>query len=248
MAVVVWNKNDKAIPPLHEKSRHFALASGDVRLEQGWGEGGVGMAQWLAGMVLAGYIEAHARRWTGARVIELGAGAGGLVTIALLRAGAHVVATDGDECVLPLLRRNLAANANTHHLRGVELLSWGDGAHIDRALACMESPPGVVVAADLVYPGTRPAWPALLDTIAELGQPPLVLLAHTHRHTEDDTDFLDLAASKGFVCLTLPYTPDAAAAHEIGGGGVPAGQVSIYQLSLAAPPMTKQERKMEPSL
>lgn len=247
MAVVVWNKNDKAIPPLHEKSRHFALASGDVHVEQGWGEGGVGMAQWLAGMVLAGYIEAHAHLWTGARVIELGAGAGGLVSIALLRAGAHVVATDGDECVLPLLRRNLAANANTRHLRGVELLTWGDGAHVTRALACMESPPGVVVAADLVYPGTRPAWPALLDTIAQLGQSPLVLLAHTHRHAEDDADFLDLAASKGFVCRTLPYTLDAASAHELGGGGVPAGQVSIYQLSFTAG-MLEQERKIEPSL
>lgn len=43
-------------------------------------------------------------------VLELGAGAGGLVTVALVRAGARVLATDGDPGVLDFLEANVRSN------------------------------------------------------------------------------------------------------------------------------------------
>lgn len=185
-ALVVYTP--RLIPALHLKTRSFRLASGHVEVEQG-SQGGVGASVWLGSLWLARYVECHVEV-RHKRVLELGAGCGGMGSIAALRGGATVLATDGDADVLRLLERNTRRAAPDGDLRGTLAVRWGDS--LDRALALLGGSPHVVLAADVVYPGNRDAWPLLVQTLAALS-PAMALLAHTHRYPDVDTDFFALA-------------------------------------------------------
>lgn len=91
------------LPPFRVLQQPNQLVSG------GAGNVGVGACLWDGALVLAGYLATQPRyRYVGARCVELGGGVG-LVGMALARMGAHCTVTDLAK-VLPLLRRNLAAN------------------------------------------------------------------------------------------------------------------------------------------
>ena len=79
-------------------------------------------------------------------MLELGTGLG-LVSITASCLGAPVVATDGDEAILPLLRRNLLRNLDGSSGKvDVRQLWWGDVAAAT-ALGTFD----FIVGADLVY-------------------------------------------------------------------------------------------------
>ena len=137
--------------------------------QRGFGDGGAdgGFAStvWDSAIVLAKYVERHQEKFRGVRACELGAGCG-VVSAALVAAGAsRVVATDLPEN-LPLLRENLLANCGGEEAEGhawdVRPLAWGP----DAATALGGEKFDLVVATDCMY--VEEAAGALVDTLASL--------------------------------------------------------------------------------
>ena len=85
-----------AVLNVQQAERRYELPrTGAVFVRQAWGSGDTGAAQWPAGVELAKLIDSEGpERWRGKRVLEISAGGGAVVAIALMRAGAVVVATD----------------------------------------------------------------------------------------------------------------------------------------------------------
>lgn len=132
-----------------EQRFHFAHA-GAVTVAQDWSSHSLGASVWSAGVMLAHYLDEEAplllpcaqrsedelnglHNLTGCTAIEVGSGASGLGSLVLERLGATVVATDGDDAILPLLKDNLAA-ASAHDRVLPLVLPWGNvtAAHVAR--------------------------------------------------------------------------------------------------------------------
>jgi len=155
-----------------------------IDLAQRFGEEGIGVggAAWPAGYVLAEYMSRRPSippdaddvfDWTNKRVVELGAGLG-LVSIVAALLGADVVATDGVEGVLPVMRENVQKHtAAAKHAVNCTLLSWGEEADETRILA---DGVDVVLAADVVYGDKVHIWKKLLKTINRLTDPSTMIL------------------------------------------------------------------------
>ena len=112
---------------------------------------------WRSGVALA--RELAEGRLTGLRAVELGCGLG-LPSMAAARAGARVLATDGDPEAIPLLERNAREN-------GVEV----ETAHVDWTAAerlVARGPFDLVLAADVLY-GEESVEP-LLALLPRLGR------------------------------------------------------------------------------
>ena len=229
-----------------EQHYHFAnLAPSEVVLQQRWREGGAGTgsAAWSASHVLAELLcrgasslacdlraekdpaagscaSALPETWHGARAIELGAGLG-LTAIVAARLGMRVVATDGDEPTLPLLRANLATNGVVTALLGedsesegkkggwassssnasVELLKWGANDN-----ATGRTPPDLIFAADVVYGEDLSVWRALAQTLQDIsGERTVVLISQTTRYAEKESIFYRLLR-RHFKCARLPQS------------------------------------------
>jgi predicted nicotinamide N-methyase len=127
----------------------FEQARFDDKRNKG-ADGGFASTVWDSAIVLAKFIEKHQEKFRGLRVVELGAGCG-LVSVALIHAGAaRVVATD-----LPantkLLRNNVFKNApsgkHEGHAWDVKALSWGKDANE----ALENEPFDLVIATDCMY-------------------------------------------------------------------------------------------------
>lgn len=186
-----------------ERRRTFSLPrSGTVAIRQLVGSGSVGAAQWDGGYALADYIERTSlasascaadgcdlrSRYANKTALELGAGAGGLVAVALLNSGARVLATDGDSTVLGALDANVRANAgNTTRFVGAARLRWDDAGDLDAARAALGRAPDLVVAADVAF---RNADTAALVALLVALSPCDIILAHTFRFYKDDANFL----------------------------------------------------------
>ena len=137
--------------------------------QRGFGDGGAdgGFAStvWDSAIVLAKYVERHQEKFRGVRACELGAGCG-VVSAALVAAGAsRVVATDLPEN-LSLLRQNLLANCGGEETEGnawdVRPLAWGPNASAALGGETFD----LVVATDCMY--IDEAAGALVDTLASL--------------------------------------------------------------------------------
>ena len=162
---------------LGASSREYLLCAGEpVRLTQQWGpadEQCEGAAAWDGGHALAEYIDrdgdvfdSSEARWRGANAVELGAGAGGLCTIALLRNGARVLSTDGDERVLRILEANVRRNCDVEALGGfvgATKFRWGE--RVDRDVVAHMPTIDVVVASDVAYAGNKDTYVAFVDTL-----------------------------------------------------------------------------------
>ena len=89
-----------------------------------------------------------------------------------------MVATDGDEHVMDLLRRNASSNgARDGALRACPL-RWGEGGALE---ACgLARPPDLVLCCDCVYGVDVQVWTALVATLTALsrGGRTLILMAH----------------------------------------------------------------------
>ena len=84
-----------AVLNVQQAERRYELPrTGTVAVRQAWGSGDTGAAQWPAGGELGKLIDSEGpERWRGKRVLEISAGGGAVVAIALMRAGAVVVVT-----------------------------------------------------------------------------------------------------------------------------------------------------------
>jgi predicted nicotinamide N-methyase len=180
-----------------------------------------GATQWDAGHALADYIERTAigaancsidgcyasSKYANRTALELGAGAGGLVSIAMIRAGATVLATDGDEGVLEFLNLNIKGNtrAAPGQFLGAERLCWGDSDAIERVRKRLApSMLDLIVMSDVVFHTIDTA--ALVEALATLAAAdpsPEILVAHTWRFVREDEDFLD-AVDAVFDRHTVP--------------------------------------------
>mmetsp|Transcript_24427 Transcript_24427/g.79892 ORF Transcript_24427/g.79892 Transcript_24427/m.79892 type:complete len:327 (+) Transcript_24427:75-1055(+) len=155
-----------------EVFRRVVLGSGGGRcssfaIEQVIGGSDTGSVLWSGSVVLAELIGARAATFgivPGSTAIELGAGLG-LVSIVASCLGARVVATDGDESIQPVAKRNVLLNQRLQDVAGsqsgsesneggqsgagsvdVRQLWWGDVAAA-RALGSFDT----VLGSDLVY-------------------------------------------------------------------------------------------------
>jgi RNA 3'-terminal phosphate cyclase (ATP) len=184
-----------------------SAASGPAR--RVW-EAGIVLSRWLALGEAAG-----APTLRGRRVLDLGAGTGiaGLAAAAL---GADVTLSDTEEA-LPLLRRNVAANARTVADAGgaarVACLDWA----APPAELADEAPWDVVLAADVVYSPTQLApFTALLGRLAARNRPggpfATLLLAHKERDEALTAALLAAMSASGVAAVEVPldaHDPEA---------------------------------------
>ena len=184
-------------------------ASGPAR--RVW-EAGIVLSRWLALGVTAG-----APQLRGRRVLDLGAGTGiaGLAAAAL---GADVTLSDTEEA-LPLLRRNVAANARAVADAGgaarVACLDWA----APPAELADEAPWDVVLAADVIYSPTQTQlgpFTALLARLAARNRPggpvATMLLAHKERDEALTAALLAAMSGAGVAAAEVPldaHDPEA---------------------------------------
>lgn len=125
---------------------------------------------WRSGKALARELEGEELR--GRRVVELGCGLA-IPSIAAARAGADVLATDGDIDALGLISRNAAEN-------GVELetamVDWGDPDELVE-----RGPFDLVLGSDILY--ERPSVALLLELLPRLA--PVAWIADPGRPAAD---------------------------------------------------------------
>ena len=190
-----------AVLNVQQAERRYELPrTGAVCVRQAWGSGDTGAAQWPAGVELAKLIDSEGpERWRGKRVLEISAGGGAVVAIALMRAGATVVATDADAEALKLHEENARANVEpdvfASRYRGALVLRWGDDPAA--AISALGGSPDVVVASDVAYPGTRDAWPAFAQTLVAVGAGTRIIYFHASRYEAVDRRFFRVLREGG---------------------------------------------------
>ena len=116
-----------------ERIRHVRLPSSNSQcrsfhIEQVIGGSDTGSVLWSGSVVLSALLSSKGAElgMASASVIELGTGLG-LVSVVLSCLGATVTATDGDEAILNMTRRNLLHNLEgSHGFVNVSHLWWGD--------------------------------------------------------------------------------------------------------------------------
>jgi predicted nicotinamide N-methyase len=118
---------------------------------------------WRSGVALGRELSAGPRL-DGQHVVELGCGLG-VPSLVAARAGASVLATDGDEEALEMVERNARENG----LERVEtaLVGWGTADHL-----AARAPFDLVLAADVLYEDSSVAL--LLELLPRLGRDVLV--------------------------------------------------------------------------
>lgn len=121
------------------------------------------------------------QQWGNKHGVELGAGVG-LLSIVAARLGVSMVATDGDDAVLNLLRENVErqqwseTQTGKEHIR-VSQLKWGAPDVLDSLR--LAAPAGLILATGVVYGGDPDGWAGLVDSMVQLSdRDTLVLLAH----------------------------------------------------------------------
>lgn len=127
-----------------------------------------GLQIWDASSYTARMLLACKHLFAGCNVLELGAGAAGVVALAAARVGRSVLSTDGSALVLDHLRANIAANAHKVVCERVRVaqLAWGDAADVAAVRALQPGGFDLIVGSDLLY--QRPALPLLMSTCAAL--------------------------------------------------------------------------------
>ena len=190
-----------AVLNVQQAERRYELPrTGAVAVRQAWGSGDTGAAQWPAGVELAKLIDSEGpERWRGKRVLEISAGGGAVVAIALMRAGAVVVVTDADAEAKKLHEENARANVEpdvfASRYRGALVLRWGDDPAA--AISALGGSPDAVVASDVAYPGTRDAWPAFARTLVAVGVGARIIYGHASRYEAVDRRFFRVLREGG---------------------------------------------------
>ncbi|OSX71448.1 hypothetical protein BU14_0532s0009 [Porphyra umbilicalis] len=196
--------------------------------------GDTGTTVWDGAVVLAAAIAAHpAATVAGRVVVELGAGVG-LVGVVAAKAGAAAVTLTDLPGVLPLLRRNVDANAPYGGGGGaggrggsgsgsgggggdakppappaptvsVAECKWGDAADAAAVLSALPAPVDVVLAADLVYREEAVApLAATLGALLPPGAAGTVWWAQEAHRPEPVAAFVDALVGGGWLLTDVP--------------------------------------------
>ena len=177
-------------------------------------ERATGAMLWEGSRALAEHLAARPHLVASRRVVELGAGAAALPSLAAASAAAAgVTATDGHPGVLRMLAANLARNGAADAVPA-RRLRWGHAG--DCAAVRAGAPYDVALAADVVYDAT--ALPQLFATARQLlrGAPaPQLLLCHvSDRGGVSHAALERAAAAAGIVLREAPLAPQALAAAQ----------------------------------
>ena len=130
-----------------------------------------GVTLWAAAYSIADYIDEQCatKSWNPNRhsltCLELGAGLG-LPSIVAAKHGFDCWATESDEAVLPLLETNIEQNLREREQVNVQSFNWTDDLSLHPDLVRFE--PDLIVASDLIYKDTKPAWGALVYLLSRL--------------------------------------------------------------------------------
>jgi len=167
-------------------------------IQQSWGERTeddleptglkwTGAAVWDAAVVLSDFLLKNRTLVEGKRVLELGAGLA-LVSAAVGHAGADsIIATDYEEHVLNLARKNLARNLPEYTAKKkaeVKVLGWGETT----AAEVLGPPFDVLVGSDVVY--REEFFKPLIQTIGWLmSERSILILAHKNRGLSEEKFF-----------------------------------------------------------
>ncbi|KNC81629.1 hypothetical protein SARC_06052 [Sphaeroforma arctica JP610] len=158
--------------------------------------------------------------WQGRTGVEIGAGLG-LPSIVASNLGIRMVATDGDDDVLRLLRDNMSSNGCTD--ARVEKLVWGDKEALHTVSDGTGRHPDLILASDVVYGNDPKQWRKLVRTLVALSGPnTLVLLANVQRypvhHPLAETKFYTESTAKHFTRSEVPTTELAPKYQRTGAG------------------------------
>lgn len=160
-------------------------------------EAGVGGQLWDAACVLADHLEPLA---AGRTVCELGAGTGALGLSVALAGAASVVLSDRFD-VMPLLARNVAANAVPDCVVTVQEISWGEP--VARAAVA----PDWIIASEVVYNGLL--YDKLLATMRALSGPSTqMFMSYECRSSEDRWRAMMEAAYESVAVVQYPWGPE----------------------------------------
>ncbi|KAG9402526.1 hypothetical protein AC1031_007136 [Aphanomyces cochlioides] len=149
-------------------------------------ENATGGALWDSSLVL--WERIRHREFASKRILELGSGVG-FLAVKLANAGAHVIATDGDNDAMHLLRDNLKRNNVSDAVKTVPL-EWGDDAASTQLLSTHGPSFDYVVGADLIY--NSDFHEPLLTTLgAVCSTTTTFLFSYRVRHEDRDQHFLE---------------------------------------------------------
>mmetsp|Transcript_6680 Transcript_6680/g.21539 ORF Transcript_6680/g.21539 Transcript_6680/m.21539 type:complete len:257 (-) Transcript_6680:26-796(-) len=181
---------------MYRESRSFEFGRRTLRLRQAFGQSGTtGNAVWEGSEVLAAYLDANPELVSGKRVLEIGTGCGLGAMVAKLEGASFVRATDGDDDVVALARRNL--DDNQFRDVATSVLRWEDAVYDDP-----EESYDVVLGADVTYfPKGGSAGP-LVNAILASGAS-TALLAYKRRTPRDDDTVAQIAKAFGPATLLL---------------------------------------------
>ena len=163
-----------------------------------------GQILWPGARLLCHWLGKQPDSFFSAPALELGAGTG-LAGLYYCARGGSVVLTDYQPVVLDLLTRNGAAvrcdQPSAGPLRVAPLL-WGDGAAHSGLLS--DTPDGqgypVLLAADVVYPGSQNALPGLVSSVCALLAPGGALyLCYCSRARTTDVALFDALRDAGLT-------------------------------------------------
>jgi len=177
-------------------------------------------AVWRGGELLAELLHAQPCLVRERGVLEIGAGTGVAGLAAAAAGAAHVTLTDRD---LSASSASLSLNPALQGAVDVRRLAWGDAPSLAAALSAAGGRFEVVLAADVVYPQSTAALPALLETVrnatAPLGRALLLYVERDARVSEALG-----AGLRGFggACGRVELGAKAAL-FELGGAGGGAG-------------------------
>lgn len=166
-----------------------------------------GMMLWESARLMASVLSENPSLTSGKRLLELGAGCGGICSMVAAQNGDLVVCTDGEARVLNLLAQNVEANLSPAFLSKLQVkpLEWGNEEHINEIRKSNNKGFEVIIGTDVTY--VAEAILPLFSTAQKLisSQPsslegesgPALILCHVLRRV-DEPSILSAASRFGF--------------------------------------------------
>ena len=167
-----------------------------------------GQILWPGARLLCHWLGKQPDDFFSAPALELGAGTG-LAGLYFCARGGDVVLTDYQRVVLDMLRRNGEAVRRDQPLAGplrVAPLFWGDDAAHAELLSQTPDSQGfsVLLAADVVYPGSQNALPGLVSSACALLAPGGALyLCYCSRAVTTDVALFDALRDAGLIAVQV---------------------------------------------
>ncbi|MFQ6661742.1 hypothetical protein Gotur_029788 [Gossypium turneri] len=165
-----------------------------------------GLMLWESARLMAAILARNPSIVAGKRVLELGAGCGGICSMVAVRSASIMVATDGDRTALELLNQNIISNLRPPFLTKLVInkLEWGNRDDIDAIKAMNNEGFEVIIGTDVTYipDAILPLFSTARELIssnksAEKDQAPALILCHIFRRV-DEPSLLSAASRYGF--------------------------------------------------